>query len=107
MGWEKRGNREYLYRKRRIGRRVVSEYVGRGEIAELMEELDGLDRIKRDLRTAQAAAARERERDIDAEIDRLGRLARAMTFGAFLLNGYHAHKGQWRKRQDGNENEHR
>jgi len=107
MGWEKRGNRKYLYRKRRIGRRVVSEYVGRGEVAELVCERDGMNRIERDLRTAEAAAARERQRNIDAEIDRLGRLTRALTYGMFLLSGYHTHKGQWRKRHDGSEDGHR
>jgi len=31
MGWEKRGNRLVYYRKKRVGRRVVSVYCGSGE----------------------------------------------------------------------------
>ena len=30
MGWEKRGNGLYYYRKKRMGQRVVSEYMGTG-----------------------------------------------------------------------------
>ena len=39
MGWETRGNGKYYYRKRRIGDKVVSEYVGTGPGAELIAEL--------------------------------------------------------------------
>ena len=33
MSWEQRGNRRYYFRKRRQAGRVVSEYVGAGELA--------------------------------------------------------------------------
>jgi len=28
MAWERRGNQEYLYRKKRVGKRVISIYTG-------------------------------------------------------------------------------
>ena len=47
MAWEARGNKSYYYRKRRIGRRVVSEYVGSSETAELIAGMDVLDQEQR------------------------------------------------------------
>ena len=38
MGWEQRGNNLYYYRKVRVGSRVKSTYVGRGEIAHLISQ---------------------------------------------------------------------
>ena len=35
MGWEYRGGNRYFYNARRVGRRVVKEYVGGGLVAEL------------------------------------------------------------------------
>ena len=36
MGWERRGSREYYYKKEREGSRVKSVYVGSGEIAHMV-----------------------------------------------------------------------
>ena len=46
MAWEDRNGRLYYYRKRREGKRVVSEYVGNGFAGMMAEELDGEDRQK-------------------------------------------------------------
>ncbi len=47
MAWEARGNSTYYYRKRRIGTRVMSTYVGSSETAGLIARLDALDREQR------------------------------------------------------------
>lgn len=39
MGWEQRGAYKYYYRKERDGSRVKSVYVGRGEIANMVSDL--------------------------------------------------------------------
>ena len=44
MAWETRGNREYLYRKKRVNGRVVSEYVGTGFQAELIARIEAIRR---------------------------------------------------------------
>ena len=54
MGWETRGNRQYYYRKARIGGRVRSEYVGSGDFAQFSAALDDEKREE---------AARQRELD--------------------------------------------
>ena len=54
MSWERRRNgRLYLYRARRIGRKVVKQYVGRGRQAEDVARRDAAKRAER--------AARHRE----------------------------------------------
>jgi len=39
MGWERRGNNQYYYKKEREGSRVKSVYVGCGEIAHMVSEI--------------------------------------------------------------------
>jgi len=100
MAWERRGDRRYYYRKRRIGGQVVSEYVGHGELAELQAEMD---REAADLRATERCAERaerQAQRAIDAQIDEAGRQLRWLLRAYLLANGYHTHKGQWRKRRE-------
>jgi hypothetical protein len=47
MGLEIRGTRKYYTRSKRVDGRVVRQYVGSGEFAEVMAELDALERAER------------------------------------------------------------
>lgn len=97
MAWEDRNGRQYYYRKRREGRRVISEYYGSGEFAELLANLDYLDREEE--RTKGQAQQRELEgwlaleREVNQTLDRCSDL----TIAALLIAGLHTHKGQWRR----------
>ena len=53
MAWERRGagGQHYLYRSRRVGPRIVHEYIGRGDEA---------DRVAREIAAAKAARRAER-----------------------------------------------
>jgi len=93
MAWEQRGNRRYYYRKRRAGRRVVSEYVGSGELAEAAAALRVLKRESRLARRRRWAAIRA----FDAPVDRACDLVQALASGLLLVTGHRLHKGQWRK----------
>ena len=95
MAWEKRGNKRYYYRKRRQGGRVVSEYVGAGELAETCAQLDALER---QLRQAERQRLQEL-RALDAQLNHVCDLIRALTYAALLTTGHHTHKGQWRKKR--------
>jgi hypothetical protein len=96
MGWEKRGNGLYYYRKRRKSGQVVSEYMGSGELAELAARLDTLARLEREL---EKEAWRQKQEEI-LEVARMGDEAQEvildLTRGWLLAQGYHMHKGQWR-----------
>ncbi len=100
MAWEKRRGNHYYYRKRRVGARVVSEYVGGGHWAETLATCDHLDR-------AQVTLARTMERMARAEVEALDRpladveaVVRTVTRAVLVANGYRTHNGQWRKQRD-------
>jgi len=100
MAWEKRRGKEYYYRKRRIGDRVVSEYVGTGPEAEVAATLDELTRQAQEEKRDLFRQERERQRAIDEAVDRACRLTRYLIYAALLLNCYHMHRGQWRKKRE-------
>ena len=102
MGWEERRGHTYYYRKERQGRHVISTYCGRGEIAALFAELDGLDRQRRQQEAMERQIARNEFPDLAADPPELTRLlaeARAVVAEALTAAGYHQHKREWRKRR--------
>jgi len=99
MAWEIRRNKKYYYRKRRIGDRVVSEYVGAGPVAEAAAAHDELTRQAQEEMRELLRRERERQGVIDRRVDRVCCLIRHLMYATLLLNGYHMHKGQWRKKR--------
>jgi hypothetical protein len=96
MGW----HGPYYYRSRRVGGRAVREYVGTGEVAELVAQRDAIRRADRDTekagRDAERADLAALEDDIKALVEATDLVARA----ALLAAGYHQHqRGQWRKKR--------
>lgn len=100
MGWEERRGRKYFYRKRRNGGRVVSEYLGAGPDAEAVAALDELQRQAREEQRELFRREREQQRAIDESVDQACHLIRTLVDAVLLLNGYHTHKGQWRKKRE-------
>lgn len=101
MGWETRNGRgDYYTRSRRVGGRVVREYVGSGELAWAISILDLAERHDRERALEQRKAEREREDALDAELsDYFGRVEEVAR-GALEAAGYRRHKrGEWRKRR--------
>lgn len=107
MALEKRGNNYYRYKKRRVGSRVVSEYCGGGQMAHLMHLLDQADRdeavkdkeyIRRTMEAEKQAQA-----EVDIELKNFTQEAEALKDALFLINGYHTHERQWRKKRNGSE----
>jgi hypothetical protein len=100
MPWKRRGNREYYYKSRRVGGRVVSEYFGPGTPGLAVATLD-----------AEAAEEREEGREADREgwaaLERADREVRATfddafaAFGRLMESmGYRRHRrGEWRRRR--------
>ncbi len=99
MAWEKRGNREYYYQKRREGDRVISEYIGSGRFALLIAKKNKLEQERRWQKRIAERAAHDADRALVREVDRISRLVQTLTAAVLLTNGYHTHKGQWRKRR--------
>jgi len=97
MGWEQRGKGRYYYRKKRIGLRVVSKYMGKGSLAELFLAMDTKDRIERCLTRAEWAKERMEANNLEADIEHLNEIVCGLVRATLLVSGYHSHKGQWRK----------
>lgn len=100
MGWELRSNRWYFYTKTRRGDRVVSEYVGLGDVATLIEASQGIRRCERDLAAFDWQSERDHDRAVDRLIAQQHRIVMTLARAYLLINGCHTHKGQWRKARE-------
>lgn len=99
MGWERRGNHEYYYRKEREGSRVKSTYVGRGEMAHMIAGLESNSaELETLLRAKRSIEDQELER-IEAAIDRAVELVQLFTEATLLTVGFHTHRRQWRRKR--------
>lgn len=99
MSWESRGGRgRYYTRSRRVGGKVVREYVGRGPLAEAAAATDEAARL-----AAAAARAEYREDREGVEAARscsaaADEAARAELHATMAARGYHCHdRSTWRR----------
>lgn len=100
MGIETRRNGNvYYYEKRREGDRVVSEYVGGGLVADLAQKRAELDRAQREAERERLRIERMSMAEVDAALDQFSKLVDTVMAAELLLNGYHQHKRQWRRRR--------
>jgi hypothetical protein len=101
MGWERRKRGGLYYTtSRREGGRIVRNYIGRGEGAEAIAQLDALDQAERAEEAAAWRAERERQEAKDREFKAYCELVDATTAAVLTLAGYHRHdRGQWRRRR--------
>ena len=101
MGWEQRGNNSYYYKKERDGSRVKSVYVGRGEIAHMVAQLQSssplLERFARTMKSPQQVQQEKAE----AALEQASDLIELITQATLLTAGFHTHKRQWRRKRDG------
>ena len=100
MGWETRprGGRYYT-RSKKIGGRVVREYVGTGYVAERIAQMDAEEREEREQVQAALKAERDRIRAQGKAVMDYCRNVDEVLTEALLAAGYHNHKGQWRRRR--------
>ena len=94
---ENRNGRQYYYRKRRVGRRVISEYQCGGAFGALFAELDEYDRDQ--VRAKRRTERREMTRWMacDQEVNRVLDLCADLASATLIVSGFHTHKGQWRR----------
>lgn len=104
MGWEQRGTNLYYYKKERDGSKVKSVYVGRGEIAHMVAEIQStsplLERLARTVKSPEARKAETVEAAFRCATD----LIHLITEASLLAAGYHTHRRQWRKIRNGRTN---
>ena len=79
MAFERRRNKSYYYRKRRVGKRVISEYVGPDGVGALAEVLTERAKAEAERKRREPAPATTRQRDEATQ----------------LTKGKHQDSGQW------------
>ena len=99
--WE---NRErgglYYTRSRKVGGRVVREYVGNGPLAELVARMDALERRRREEEAEAWREEKERLEALEGPVEELCEAAEVLARAALVVAGYRQHKrGEWRKRR--------
>jgi hypothetical protein len=98
MGWE-RGR--YYTRSRKVNGRVIREYVGSGDLAELAAEMDAIERQRKQIEGAAIHAEREELQALDGTLDEVNDAADLLARAALAAAGFHQHKrGEWRKRRE-------
>lgn len=101
VSWEtrERGGRYYTRSKREDGR-VVREYVGTGEIAELLAHADEAIRRNREAERARGCAELDRVEGLVAPVLEMDDAVKVLVRASFVAVGYHRHKGEWRVGRD-------
>lgn len=97
MGWETRGKNQYYYTKMRLGDRVISQYVGNGETAQLIAQLEEINWLKGQEKQQKWRSIKQAEQAKIRRLDYIEGRIRAIKEAVLLVNGYHQHKRQWRK----------
>jgi hypothetical protein len=102
MGWETRRNGTYYYRARKVGGRVLKEYVGAGPLAEVAAAADVRARNECIWIAEQQRAERTSPAAIDGLLGSFIDATEALTRATLVLAGFHCHHGgEWRRRRNG------
>jgi hypothetical protein len=100
MGWERRGNNQYYYKKEREGSRVKSVYVGRGEIAHMVSTFESSSaELEKLMREKQSIEALETEK-VELALERATELVALFAQAELLTAGFHIHHRQWRRKRN-------
>ena len=100
MALETRAGRQYFYRKKRVGDKVISQYLGTGYSAYLMQRLDEHERQEAESKRQAWQAIKDSEEQLDAQLDGFTEVVNAYVGAHLLISGYHQHRRQWRKKRE-------
>jgi hypothetical protein len=94
MAWEKRGGKLYYYRSIRSGEQVRKEYVGTGEMAEVLARGDELIRHMQVEERDRDRAEVERVETLTAPVVELLEVSNTLARAELVAAGYHRYKGE-------------
>jgi hypothetical protein len=90
----------YYYRNKRIGGKVVTEYIGNGLYAHLVQLQDDEQRQAAAEQRQSWQATVDAEQELDAQLDDITALVNAYAGAVLLVNGYHVSANRvWRKKK--------
>jgi len=91
----------YLYRNKRVGKKVITEYLGTGYAALLTEQMNERVKAEAEAKRREWEALKDEQERLDKIVDDFGRLASAYADALLLTSGYRQHKrGEWRKKRE-------
>jgi len=97
MALEERGGNYYYYKKEREGKRVVSKYYGKGELASLVAQMDEIERYEKAKKAEEQRKSREKDRKIDRNLSLLESEIKNLTENVLLnLGFYKTTSREWR-----------
>jgi hypothetical protein len=97
VGWDKG---RYYTRSKKVNGRVVREYCGVGEVAELAAQLDAIKRAQREAEREARRTEKAEPDALDASVKELDDLTDLLAHAALVVAGFHRHnRGEWRKRR--------
>lgn len=95
MGWDKG---RYYTQSKKVKGRVVRTYVGMGQPAQLIAEMDALEREQRQLQALEVRLKKQELAGLDVSLKRLNRETDLIVRALLVANGFRQHKrGEWRK----------
>jgi len=97
MAWEQRGNNSYYYKKERDGTKVKSVYVGRGQIAHMISQIQSSSRLLEKLARTIKTPEQVKQEKADAALEKVTDLVTLITQAALVTAGFHTHHRQWRR----------
>lgn len=94
-------SRGYYYKTKRINGKAVSEYLGKSELCDhlyrLEQSTEAVKRLDRKMEPDQAELEENECQELDRKIREADKLIHELVTGFLTDNGYHTHKGEWRK----------
>jgi len=97
MAFENRSGNRYYYRKRRDGNRVISEYVGKGEIAFLIAQMDKIERQEKETEATKQRNNKEKLQKIDRELSTFEQKTKSLLEAVLIERGFYRTKSrEWR-----------
>jgi hypothetical protein len=102
MGWEKRERGGLYYtRTRKVGGRVVREYVGGGTLGHVAALQDAQERCRREEEAALWNEERDSLEALVAPVEDLCEAAEILYRAALLSAGFRRHqRGEWRRKRE-------
>lgn len=100
MAWEKRGKRTYLYTKKRVGKRVISTYIGKGDRAKSHLAVEAILKTEQEIERKAEQERRAEDKALEAAMVAATEISRLMTEATLLASGCYQHHRQWRKKRE-------
>jgi hypothetical protein len=102
MGWEKRERGGLYYtRSRKVGGRVVREYVGGGTLGHIAALEDAQERRQRKEEAASWKEERDRLEALVAPVEQLCEVAEILSRATLVAAGFRRHqRGEWRRKRE-------